>query len=283
MLRISIASLCAIMFILIFSGTNNERDKRRIISDHNYINGDVIGTKHNPIITGPIVNWDGPERTTFQSDNSASITVTTFEIDPTKRTIYDYQSNGMVHHLVQDPNNSSSLFAVFMTSMETASYGDRATRVFQSTDAGNTWIYLSDCPIGVRSGFPSIDVLSDGSELVATHTTDGGSILISQVYADVAPGAGSFTRLSPAIINASDNPVWPKICATSNVTNTRKFVIIASELTNDSTYTNTGTSLTTSNYSGWQLHTDIINAEAYSIARASNGKIGIVYEGDADH
>src|SRR5690606_27530321 len=102
----------------------------------------------------------------------------------------------------------------------------------------------------------------------------------AQVFVDAFPGLGSFTALDPGVVSGGA-PIWPRVIATSNILNPNKFIIAASIniTTADSTYTNVGTSLTSSSYTGYSPLA-AANAEGYSLARGTDGRIGIAYIND---
>jgi hypothetical protein len=275
---------CAGLFVKVTTdkGVSNQDNKPHAVQ-YNYHNGDVVSSKPGPRYTGPIVQWNDPSSVnqTHQTDNPV-VTFTDGEIDAAggnARTYYDYLSNGMIQSIAQDPANNLHLFAVFMVDPVGATgFPDRRSRVFYSANGGVLWSYIGDAP-AVRGGYPGICVLSNGHELITTHTTDGGAPLIDQNYVDASAGIGSFTELLPPLHRPADNPIWGAVVGTSNVTNTNKFVVVCGEQTADSLFWLVGTILTGGGggYLGWRTIPWGGTAEAYAIARGSDGRIGIVY------
>jgi len=195
---------------------------------------------------------------------------------------YDLQSNGVPAEIWQDPLTPGNVHAVFMKSDQDAGWSDRTCVYLLSTDFGATWNNLGNVPgSGLRSGFPALSGLSNGSALIACHTADGGGTVRAQAYADLGAGFGAFERLDPTVVGVSGDPIWPRIIGTSSVSNTNKFVITGSVNTTaeNLTYANTGTSLTTpGTFTGWVQYNSS-NAETYSFARGDDGRIGNAYLG----
>ncbi|MEZ4691038.1 MAG: hypothetical protein R3A12_13045 [Ignavibacteria bacterium] len=74
--------------------------------------------------------------------------------------------------------------------------GTRVVNYVLSTDRGVTWTNFGSIDVAA-SGFPSIDGLSDGSAIVTMHTSAGGVGTRSQVFTDLGPGFGSWSRFDP--------------------------------------------------------------------------------------
>ena len=193
------------------------------------------------------------------------------------RTIYDLQSNGSPLQIWQNPLNPDQIHAVYMT----ANYNDpafvnRRCKYFYSSDRGITWSYITEVPNNTRSGYVTVTGMSDGNILVANHSNAGGGVTRVQVFADIFPGLGSFSRLDPGTGGHSPPPIWPRIASTSSITNANKFVVL-SATQGDSAWMNIGTSLTPpGTFLGWVFYNGT-SAENYAIARGSDGSIGIAY------
>ncbi len=88
---------------------------------------------------------------------------------------YDLQSNGTTDQIWQDPTNPDNLHAVFMSSQQVTGWSDRTIIYFSSIDGGLTWFNTANVPsTGEKSGYPSINGFSDGTEMIALHSTAGG-------------------------------------------------------------------------------------------------------------
>ena len=128
-----------------------------------------------------------------------------------------------------------------------------------------------------QSGFPSIDGLSDGSALITMQTTDGGlSIERSQIFKDLGPGFGTFSRLDPGLVNGISQ-IWGRILATGNIANPVKWVLANSSGVTENSSTITGTTLVPPGiFSSW-LNYESETAEQYCLALGPNGIIGNAY------
>ena len=213
----------------------------------------------------------------FTINLSESDFITSATFTPTSgQSIYDLQSNGVPVHIWQDPVTPDNIHAVYMTAdYNDPVFTDRRSKYFFSSDRGVTWSFIGEVPT-VRSGFVCITGLSNGHALVANHSAAGGDPVRAQVFADVYPGLGQFDRLDPGIEGHSPEPIWPRLVATSSITNTNKFVMVTSTQ-GDSTWYNVGTSLTTpGTFLGYSFYGGT-SAENYSVARSQSGKIGLAY------
>lgn len=212
----------------------------------------------------------------YQYDGSF-VTLTTFT--PTGgTTIYDLESNGVPMQIWQDPNTPDNIHCVLTSSPPgDPGFTVRQTKYYFSSDRGVTWAFVADVPSPTpRSGFCAISGLSDGNALVTNHSNAGGGTTRAQVFVDAFPGLGSFTALDPGLIGSAA-PIWPRVVATSSITNTNKFVMVASYNGVDSTFSNVGTSLSASTFLGYQ-YVPADQAETYSLARGSDGRIGLAFK-----
>jgi len=150
-----------------------------------------------------------------------------------------------------------------------------------STDKGVTWDNYGPNPTTGSNGFCVCSGLSDGRAVLGGHTDNGSVPVRFQLFVDAAPGAGNFTRLDPGLNpNNSVQNIWGRIMPTSSISNTTKIVFAASlNVPSDPSITafNRALSLTSSSFSGYQGMPEINNAETYSFARASDGRIGCAY------
>ncbi len=194
------------------------------------------------------------------------------ELAPSHRTYYDIQSNGSPH-LIQLATFSPIdyyLSAVFQCSPQSDSLNSSKRVIYCfSWDNGVSWTDYGPQPTQYRSGFPVLQLLSDGSALVGMNTNAFTGIDRAQWFADVAPGAATFTRLDPGA--SGPGPLWPNGIPTTSLSNSTKFVFAAGD------FLNRGLSVTSSSFSGYALQPDISNSFSCAFVRGQNGKIGMAY------
>jgi len=210
-----------------------------------------------------------------QDKSTSAVTVTL--VDVGARSIYDLCSNGVPENIWQDPNIPANIHAVFVCSPAgDPSFAVRLAKYYLSTDFGATWSFIADVPT-VRAGFPAITGFSDGSALIVNHSADGGGTVRGQAFKDAAAGLGSFTRLDAPGNNAY---IWVRAVATTNLSLANKFVMIGSMNGSDTTRYNTctGVNATPGTWLGWTSLPSGDQAETYSLARATNGNIGLLYK-----
>ncbi len=190
-------------------------------------------------------------------------------------SFYSNQSNGTPAQIWQDPSNPNNIHAIFTTAAldGNPAYPTRNTGYYFSSNRGANWTFVINVS-ETRAGFGAISGTSDGNALVITNT---GSTVHSQIFVDVAPGVGAFTRLDPGT-GYSNQALWGRIAATQYTSLTNKYVFISSGNISgvDSTYLNVGKSLNSSIFTGWNsIHSKA--AEVYQIAKGTDGRIGIAY------
>ncbi|HWA06482.1 MAG TPA: T9SS type A sorting domain-containing protein [Ignavibacteria bacterium] len=194
------------------------------------------------------------------------------ELAPSHRTYYDIQSNGS-SHLIQMASFSPIdyyLNAVFQCSPQSDSLNtSRRVLFYCSMDEGSSWFDYGPVQNGYRSGFPVIQLTSDGTALVGMNTNAYTGIDRAQWFADAAPGAGVFTRLDPGA--SGPGLLWPNGIPTASLSHSAKFVFAAGD------FLNRGLSVITSSFSGYALQPDISNSFSCAFARGQNGKIGMAY------
>ena len=215
-----------------------------------------------------------------KSGDKSTNGITTEIVFTGKQTVLDYPSNSTAIQLWQDPNSPNQMHAVTMYNSNGLD-GTRLTSYLYSTNRGSTWTVIGDVP-SVRSGFSTIDGFSDGTALVTTHTADPEvptTNTRSMAYIDLAPGAGSFTRLTPPGLNLY---IWGRIIPTNDLTQTNKFVLITSKNGGgDSAFMTrcTDVSSTPGTWTNWEFMPNVANAEKHPMARGADGRIGLVYMG----
>jgi len=253
----------------------NGGDKRNVLAPNIAISGD-----ETPVIQNrPVIQFD---ENNFEPEYYSDSVTTLYKIRTGPETIYDLQSNGVNQQLWQDPNDDNVLHATFTVNLTPGwPATDRRCYYMISTDKGVTWDNYGPNPTTGSNGFCVCSGLSDGRAVLGGHTDNGSTPVRFQIFVDAAPGAGNFTRLDPGTnpFNSLQN-IWGRIMPTSNVSNPIKIVFAASINTPgaDSMVSfNRALSLTTSSFSGYVRMPDINNAETYSFARASDGRIGCAY------
>lgn len=273
--RISTVFFALVVIGLVMNFTfKNEGNKKPVLLPNIVITGDETPVQRNaPVVNADANNFDP----ILYSDSVLSFT----DVRTGPQSIYDLQSNGVCQQIWQDPNTPGNIHAVFTVNL-TPGWPAANRRVYYcfSSDFGVTWTdYGANPPTGTN-GFGSVTGLSDGSAVIAGHTDFGSAPTRLQIFADVAPGAGTFTQLDPGInpFNSTQN-IWGRTIATSNITNTRKVVIIGSmNLAADTMASyNSALSLTTSSFTGWTRYPDADNAETYSFSIGADGRIGLAY------
>lgn len=189
-------------------------------------------------------------------------------------TIFDYVSEGTPQNIIQDPTEFNRIHLVCMHSPsgDGPLFPNRRTQYYYSSDNGVSWIFGSNIS-DLKSGFPAITLVSDASALITLQTTGTGSVQTTKWYQDIFPQLASFSEIltpTPGI-----SYLWPKTVATSNLSPTNKFVTVSS-INNPETDSCAWITRGASSFSAWNPFNSS-KAEAYSIARGTDGRIGIAY------
>ncbi|MCI0449212.1 MAG: T9SS type A sorting domain-containing protein [Chlorobi bacterium] len=127
---------------------------------------------------------------------------------------YDYQTNGSVRYIVQDPLNPMNLCAIQMATRDSVSPPGTNRYVWfsYSSDAGRTWDNGVEIATARFEGFPCMTVRNN-IPLVALHEVDPTSRTF--VYQDAVWGAGSFGTIG----NFPQTPnliLWPHVAVSTN-------------------------------------------------------------------
>lgn len=239
------------------------------------LNGDALsGEKIVNYFNPKDFNVVKPGAIQESSDNpSPSVVITDIGV----RTIYDLVSNGSPVTIWQDPNTLNNIHAICISSpLNDTLFANKKAKYYLSTDKGATWSFIADVP-SIKSSFPTITGMSDGTALIANYSIDGGGLARTQVYKDAAPGLGSFTRLDPP---NGTGYLWPRIITTSSLVLSNKFLLVASTL--DTTRYNvcTGINSTPGTWLGWQTINYAEQVETYALARGTDGRLGIAFLND---
>ncbi|MBV6480179.1 MAG: hypothetical protein HGGPFJEG_03031 [Ignavibacteria bacterium] len=121
---------------------------------------------------------------------------------------YDYQTNGSVRYIVQDPTNASKYCAILMAQQDsnTAAGAERYIYYAYSEDNGNTWT-TDVLNTTANWGFPDMS-LRNGIPVIAMHRFNTGS----SVYQDLFFGAFGFAEIAGLPTGSN----WPKLTSSSN-------------------------------------------------------------------
>jgi len=274
--KISVAFLFLVAVGLLMNFTfRNSGDRKLTV----YPNVVTTGSE-TPVVnsTAPVIKTTNDLNPIHFSDSVMSLV----DVRTGPETIYDLQSNGVPQQIWQDPATPSNIHAVFTVNLTPGwPAADRRVYYAFSSDYGVTWSDLGANPPTGSNGFGFCSGLSNGSAIIGGHTDFGSGPVRLQVFADVAPGAGSFAQLDPGENTIGGlQTIWGRIQPTSSVTNATKFVVMGSvnstALDTVTSY-NRGLNVETPSYSGWVKNMNIGNAEVYSFARGSDGRIGLAY------
>ncbi len=178
---------------------------------------------------------------------------------------YDYQTNGSVRYLVQDPSNPNNLCSILMAQQDSLQPAGSQRYIYYSysDDGGHTWVG-DVINSGANWGFPDMS-LNNGIPIVGMHQFN----VLSAVFKDVLFGGYSFTQLPAMPLNII--PSWVHLTGTEN----NNITVVAS--------TNDGASLggyySTYNGSSWTDWSSLplIGGPSgnYTAAAGTNGSVGI--------
>ncbi|MBP9094969.1 MAG: T9SS type A sorting domain-containing protein [Ignavibacteria bacterium] len=188
------------------------------------------------------------------------------------KSFLDAQTSGSPQQIWQDPNNPNNIHAVYTYSnWVTGSLWQNSTvYYFFSSDKGLSWTKSILDTGRLQQGI--ITGLSDGRVLAACNAgPPEPNINYTRIFAQNSIGSNSFIRLLPG----GNNYLNPRIIATGNVNLSNKFVFVNSVYVYDA-FINVGTSLTSSNFLGYNLFGG--NESHYTgIGRGADGRIGLAY------
>ena len=127
---------------------------------------------------------------------------------------YDYQTNGSVRYLLQDPTNPLKFCNVLMSQQDSNTAAGTARYIYYSysEDGGVSW--TSDVITTVAShGFPCL-TLSNGIPVFTAHQSGTAG---TRVWKDVIFGGYSLSELiGIQPISGANQPIWPHISGTTN-------------------------------------------------------------------
>lgn len=183
---------------------------------------------------------------------------------------YDYQSNGAVRYLVQDPTNPLNYCAIIMSQQDsnTAAGVGRFIYYSYSDDGGITW--TADVITNTAAhGFPCL-TMSGGIPVFIAHQSGAVG---TRVWKDVIFGGFSLTEITGIQpITGANQPIWPHGAGTTN----GNIVIAASP--NDGA--NFFSQRTTYNGSSWGAYIEGSQIGGpsgnYDVAAGPNGKVAVI-------
>lgn len=183
---------------------------------------------------------------------------------------YDYQTNGSVRYLVQDPANANNWCAILMGQPDSNTAAGTGRRIYYSYSDNNgaTWTaqVLDDA---ANQGFPCI-TLTNGVPAIARHIS---STIGTKVMKDLFFGAFGFAELPDLPTNISGNqPIWPHIAGSANGN-----LVVAAAPNNTGAFNG---NRTTYNGTSWSNYTEMSAISGpsgnFDVASNGNGKVSIV-------
>lgn len=127
---------------------------------------------------------------------------------------YDYQSNGSVRYIQQDPSNPNAWCAIMMAQHDSNGTSTDQRYIYYSytENNGNSW-FSGTLDMSSNFGFPCI-TLSNGIPVIACHKSSSTG---SFVYKDLIFGGLTFAQITGVPLpTGSGVPIWPHIAGTSN-------------------------------------------------------------------
>jgi hypothetical protein len=210
---------------------------------------------------------------------------------------YDYQSNGMSPGwLYVEPANPDRIHAVYMLSLtgtdtNTVNSTRRVGYAF-SVDGGKTWSATREIEAGLRLGFPYLQVLPDGTPLIAAHGAPTLNTPIRTLFYIGAANTTTFFRAAEFPVGTSsgrvgDNAgvIWPAFAINPKSTNPQApdgiFIGSLSNLSTEGPAPLQWTKAELGVSSAWKDFTgdsSITNTSGgrYVITTSPGGKIGVV-------
>lgn len=212
-------------------------------------------------------------------DDTWTYNITLNELNLAGRTYYDLQSNGCPREIWQDSAQPQNMHATFIVDPIGVSplFPDVRTKYFFSNDTGNTWSNLGNVP-NIRTSFPSINGLSNGSAIIVNHSTNTGGQLYSNIYIDSTAGSGNFSLCTPPLIPPSNElPVWLEFTPSQNIATLNKIIFAVQNSSNNGFNTNGLTSYNPCSFGSYTSYNTFGTVSNYRLAKGYNGKIGIVF------
>ncbi|MDQ3019457.1 MAG: T9SS type A sorting domain-containing protein [Bacteroidota bacterium] len=183
---------------------------------------------------------------------------------------YDFQSNGSIRYLVQDPVNTNQWCSVLMAQQDSNTAAGVRRFIYYSYSGNNGFTWASDFfDVSSSWGFPCL-TLSNGIPVIACYKS---SALGSFVFQDIVFGAFVFKPINGVPIPTATPAIWPHIAGTTN----GNLILAASE--DQSTVSQPGRR-TVYNGSSWSPYSNmpLINGPSgnFDVASGPNGKAAII-------
>ncbi|MDQ3021982.1 MAG: T9SS type A sorting domain-containing protein [Bacteroidota bacterium] len=126
---------------------------------------------------------------------------------------YDYQTNGSVRYLAQDPANGNNWCAIIMSQQDSSTPIGTQRYIYYaySDDNGSTW-GANVLDVSTSMGFPCL-TLTNGIPVIAGHRS---SALGTFVFKDLQFGGFSFEVIPGVPVPSTTPPIWPHIAGTTN-------------------------------------------------------------------
>ena len=121
---------------------------------------------------------------------------------------YDYQTNGSVRYIVQDPANASKYCAILMAQQDSNTIAGVQRYIYYAytEDNGNTWT-TDVLETAANWGFPDMS-LRNGIPIIAAHRFNTGTT----VFQDLFFGAFGFAQIPGLPVGSN----WPHLTSSSN-------------------------------------------------------------------
>lgn len=178
---------------------------------------------------------------------------------------YDYQTNGSIRYLVQDPSNPNALCAILMAQQDSNSAVGSQRYVYYSysDNSGSNWAN-NVLDISANWGFPDMS-LRNGSPIIAAHRFN----VLTSVFEDSPFGGFSFSQLPAMPVNII--PSWPHLTGTSNGN-----VVVAASTNGGTVFTGYYSTYNGSVWTFWEALPLISGPSGnYTVESGTNGIVGI--------
>lgn len=151
----------------------------------------------------------GPYLGISPSENSAPRAINSVEIG---QTIYDLQSNNSMDNRIYYWPSSGNVSAAWTMSLSADPWTDRGSG-YNFRNSGVWGAFPTARIETVRTGWPSIAGLQDGSEVVIAHSGNVANPLVMNKRATAGSGAWTQTTIPTTTGNAL---IWPRIATSGN-------------------------------------------------------------------
>lgn len=187
---------------------------------------------------------------------------------------YDYQTNGSVRYIAQDPSAPSNLLCIIMAQQDsnTAAGVGRYVYFSYSTDNGNTWSGGTDAiDNSAANGFPCLSLRVTGSGSVPIVAMHISSAVGSRVYQDATFGGFGWAQVSsiPPMTGAAQ-PIWPHVAGTTNGN------IVLAAAPNATPFPGQVTTYNGSSWAPWTAYPNMGGPSGnFEVASGTGGMVGV--------